>query len=110
MQESYIEGLASHDDLEGCAGDREVAGEAFSEVRAGWVSSRENTPLGCRRRPLQAEGNTNWCAKASTGSTLRGQRPHACSETPCTEAGRSTALPRVAPWDAKAKAKAGGLR
>jgi hypothetical protein len=110
MEESYVEGLAGHDDLEACAGGGNATGEALSEVRAGWVLSRENSTPGCRRRPPQAEGNTSWCADASTRATLRGLCPHACSEAPCTEAGRSTALPRVAPRDAEAKAQADGRR
>ncbi len=34
MKESYVEGLASHDGPESCAGIREDAGEALTGVRA----------------------------------------------------------------------------
>ena len=35
MEESYIEGLATHDDPESCVGVREGAGEALTGARAG---------------------------------------------------------------------------
>jgi RNA-directed DNA polymerase len=35
MKELYVEGLASHDGPESCAGVREGAGEALTGVRAG---------------------------------------------------------------------------
>ena len=41
MKVSYIEGLATHDGPESCAGVRKDAGEALTGVRAGWVLSRE---------------------------------------------------------------------
>ena len=41
MEESRTEGLASHGDLESCAGVRKGAGEALTEVHSGGVSSRE---------------------------------------------------------------------
>lgn len=45
MKESHGEGLAIHADPESCTGAREVAGEALTGARAGWVLSHEiNTP------------------------------------------------------------------
>jgi hypothetical protein len=41
MKESHIESLASHDDPESCAGNREVAAEALTGERRGGVWSRE---------------------------------------------------------------------
>mgnify|MGYP000747758412 CR=1 FL=1 len=41
MKESHVEGLASHDDPESCAGNREGAGEALTGAHAGRVLSRE---------------------------------------------------------------------
>lgn len=41
MKESYIEGVAIHDDPESCTGAREVAGEALTGAHAGRVWSRE---------------------------------------------------------------------
>ena len=42
MKESHVEGLASHDDPESCAGNREGAGEALTGAHTGGVLSREN--------------------------------------------------------------------
>jgi RNA-directed DNA polymerase len=41
MRESHVEGVATHDDPESCAGDREGGGEALTGARAGRVLSRE---------------------------------------------------------------------
>ena|SRR6266853_3022752 len=41
MQESYVEGLASHSGPESCVRPRKGVGEALTGVRAGRVSSRE---------------------------------------------------------------------
>lgn len=45
MKESYVEGLATHDDPESCAAAREDGGEALTGVRAGRVLSRESDSL-----------------------------------------------------------------
>jgi hypothetical protein len=46
MKESYVEGLATHDGPESCAGGGNSVGEALTGVRAGWVLSREiNAPV-----------------------------------------------------------------
>lgn len=45
MQEPHREGLASHSDLESCAGVRKGEREALTEVGTGWVSSREIATL-----------------------------------------------------------------
>src|ERR1700737_1058046 len=41
MRESYVKGVATHDDPESCAGVREDEGEALTGARAGRVWSRE---------------------------------------------------------------------
>jgi len=41
MQESHVEGVATHDDPESCVADREVHGEALTGACAGTVLSRE---------------------------------------------------------------------
>lgn len=43
MEESYVEGLASHGGPESCVHIREDVGEALTGVRAGRVLSRENS-------------------------------------------------------------------
>lgn len=42
MQESHIEGVATHDDPESCADAREGGGEALTGVRAGQVIEPRN--------------------------------------------------------------------
>lgn len=41
MEESYVEGVATHDDPESCTDVREDGGEALTGARAGRVLSRE---------------------------------------------------------------------
>jgi hypothetical protein len=41
MEESHVEGVATHDDPESCTDGREDVGEALTGARAGRVSSRE---------------------------------------------------------------------
>jgi RNA-directed DNA polymerase len=101
MKESYIEGVATHDDPESCVGVREDEGEALTGARAGWVLSREIRHFRVLTPLTQAEGNTVMGAIASPWSTLRGRRPHARTETSCTGTGRSTDRPwQVEPWAA----------
>jgi hypothetical protein len=93
MKESYIEGLANHDDPESCACRRKVSGEALTGARIGRVmsceirSSRVPTPLSW------SEGDMGMHAMASASSTLRSRRPLACAETPCARTGRSRVFP-----------------
>jgi RNA-directed DNA polymerase len=42
MKESHIEGVATHDDPESCAGAREGGGEALTGARAGQVTEPRN--------------------------------------------------------------------
>ena len=50
MKESYVEGLAIHDDPESCGGIREDAVEAFDRGTCGpGIEPRKNMPSGCRR-------------------------------------------------------------
>ena len=58
MEESDIEGLATHDGPESCVGDRKVAGEALAGgVQAGLWSREINEPWGAHA-VTNAEGNT----------------------------------------------------
>src|SRR6266851_62231 len=50
MEESYIEGLATHGGPESCDVTREGRGEALTGVRTGQVVSRESNSAGRRRR------------------------------------------------------------
>ena len=54
MKEPYSEGVANHADLESCAGDGDIAGEALTEALAGRLMSRERLSFG--RRPCGQKG------------------------------------------------------
>jgi hypothetical protein len=47
MKVPYVEGPASYDDPESCAGVRKDVGEALTGERTGEVLSREIRPSGC---------------------------------------------------------------
>jgi len=90
MKESYDEGVANHIDPESCAEDRKGLSEALTGARAGWVGSRGI--LLKSREPTwwdEAEGNNGRIDSARGVCSLRGRRPQARTETPCTGIGRS---------------------
>jgi hypothetical protein len=90
MKESYDEGVANHIDPESCAEDRKGLSEALTGARAGWVWSRGI--LLKSREPTwwdEAEGNNGRIDSARGVCSLRGRRPQARTETPCTGIGRS---------------------
>src|SRR4030042_573943 len=90
MKESHDEGLASHIDPESCAEDRKGLSEALTGARAGQVLSR--VILLKSRKPTwwdKAEGNNERIDRARGVRFLRGRRPWARTETPCTGIGRS---------------------
>jgi RNA-directed DNA polymerase len=89
MQESYIEGVASHDDPESCVGSREAAGEALTGARAGRVLSREIKDSGVPTLLTEAEGHTHDTAIARRHATPRGRSPLARTEAFCARTGRS---------------------
>ena len=99
MQEPYIEGLATHDDLESCAGGAreqpKAAGEALTEACTGRAMSREITQFGAPTPSPDAQGNTVPSEIASSVLALRGLRPQACAESPCARTGRTTDRPRA---------------
>jgi hypothetical protein len=87
----YVEGVATHDGPESCVDVRKGVGEALTGVRAGPVLSREIKEFGVPTLSKQAEGHIAGGAIASPQRTLRGQRPGACTESPCARTGRSHA-------------------
>ncbi len=99
MKEPYIEGPATHDGPESCAGTREGVGEALTGEDAGRVLSRESRQSRTPTLLSEAEGTTPPGAMASLGVVLRGRRPLACADAPCARTGRSSARP---PEDGKA--------
>ena len=101
MEESYVEGLATHGGPESCAVARKSGGEALTGVRAGRVSSRERQLLwgadavgGCGRPHLgrryrEASRDPARSQTPSTyGNTLRGNREIAASPVADGAAGR----------------------
>jgi hypothetical protein len=106
MQEPHSEGVATHADLESCAESREVVREALTEALAGWVSSRETTFSRAPTPCSGAEGNIGRGANASPRQALRGRRPQARQETPCTRTGRPRAASAASAADREEKAQA----
>ena len=87
MKESYVKGLANHNDPESCGGARKSDGEALTGARAGRVLSRESSrtrdadlvEAGGRQQPVCRVGEARWYpARSKTpgmyGSNLRENR------------------------------------
>jgi hypothetical protein len=107
MKESYVEGLATHDGPESCAGARKGVGEALTGGNAGRVLSREINEIRVPTLLTEAEGNMDRDKSASPETTLRGRRPLACVDTPCARTGRSSTCPRrMVPWAASGRPEA----
>jgi hypothetical protein len=81
MEEPYIEGVATRDGRELCAGVREGVGEALAAVRVGWdIEPRKGAGLGCRRRHDRRKATSLAALCASCRRTLRGRRTCARTE------------------------------
>lgn len=93
MKVPHGEGLASHTSSESCVGGRKAVGEALTGVRAGWVLSPEIDASWVPTRFKTSEGHTGRAASARFVRTRRDRRPHARTQAPCTEAGRSHGRP-----------------
>jgi hypothetical protein len=89
MQESYIEGLATHDDPESCATSREAVREVLIGAHAGSVLSREIRTIRAPTLLSEVEGNTRRGRYRESLSALRGRRPDTCVEPSCARTGRS---------------------
>ena len=89
MEESYIEGVATHDDPESCAGSREAEREVLTGVHAGPVLSREITTIRVPTLLRKAEGNNRQGRNRESLVALRGRRPGTCVEPFCARTGRS---------------------
>jgi hypothetical protein len=88
MQEPYRKGVATILSSESCAGVREDVGEALTGVRAGRVFNREIYELGGADALGRARKATRRGAVSQVLRATRGRRPRACTNAPCTEAGR----------------------
>jgi RNA-directed DNA polymerase len=80
MRVLYIEGVATHDGPESCAGVREGVGEALAGVVRAGLLSRESSWFGVPTLSQKAEGHVCGGAIASRRGTPRGQRAWARSE------------------------------
>jgi RNA-directed DNA polymerase len=58
MEESNVEGVATHDDPESCVGAREGVGEAFDRGTCGLGIEPRNQSSGTPTPLTEAEGNT----------------------------------------------------
>ena len=56
MKESYVKGLANHNDPESCGGARKSDGEALTGESVGWVLSREKGLTVRDADPVEDEG------------------------------------------------------
>ena len=74
MRVPYSEDIASHAIPESCVAYREVRREALTGVGVGQPLSRESFKVRGADAVSVAEGNTMWCAIASTPSASRGLR------------------------------------
>ena len=93
MRAPYIEGVATHDDPESCAGARKGIGEALTGARMGRVSSREITDFRVPTLSEYAEGFMTDTDNARWRLTLRGRRPRARAESSCARTGSSPGRP-----------------
>jgi hypothetical protein len=93
MEESDIEGLATHDGPESCAGVREDVGEALAGgVQAGLLS-REITEIGVPTLFVRRKATPRATLHASRPRTPRGRRTRACTQVPCARTGRAHRRP-----------------
>ncbi len=88
MQEPYSEGIANHADLESCAGDGDIAGEALTEALAGRLWSREIPSLGCRPCGQKGKAISSVALSQAAGEPGAVARTRARQETPRTRTGR----------------------
>jgi len=82
MRELYAEGLANHGGHESCAGNRKVTREALTVGFAGCVGRLKDQQTRRQTQLIDAEGDIGYVDKARCNRTLRGRRPHTCTETP----------------------------
>src|SRR5215471_3654706 len=97
MEESDIEGLATHGGPESCGGAREDAGEALTGAVQAGLSSRVIPDVRGAHAVRRAEGHIAAGDSASPPRTPRGLRTTACTEAPCARTGRAHHRPSPDP-------------
>ena len=94
MRVPYGEELATHTGPESCVNSRKAIGEALTGgVWAGLLSRERCCKLQGADAVHKVEGNTGCIDTARCSWTLRGQRPRARTQAPCTGTGRSHVWP-----------------
>src|SRR5687768_15918444 len=103
MQESYIEGLASHNDPESCTDVREGTDEALTGARAGGAIELRNVnpalgqalrgadavSVGGRPHPKPRRGKRLWDLAQSKTSRMHGNISYGSREIPWSSAAHS---------------------
>src|SRR2546427_4369261 len=107
MKESHIEGLASHDGPESCAGTRKGAGEALTGVCTGGVWSRE-TRRNQGADAVELTGRLNTCARKGEGTSdpARSKTSKQVQKLHARERGGLVSTSRR--WFGRARREAGG--
>jgi hypothetical protein len=90
MEESYVEGVASHDGPESCGVTRKGGGEALTGETAGWVLSREMLNVqgadavekSGRQHGAHRHGEVHAGPARSETPCTRGHHPHGSREIP----------------------------
>ena len=94
MRVPHGEELAIHTGPESCVDSRKAIGEALTGgVWAGLLSRERCNKLQGADAGHKVEGNTGCIATARCSWTLRGLRPRARTQAPCTGTGRSPVWP-----------------
>ena len=97
MRVLHVEGLASHDGSESCAGIREGGGEALTGVHAGRVSSREKLYIR-GADAVEKSGRQHGMVRYGehcVGPARSSLRPLARMDATCLGTGRSLGRPML---------------
>ena len=87
MKEPHSESLANYADLESCAGDGDIAGEALTEALAGRLSSREIPLFGCRPCGLKGKAISTVALSQAAGEPGAVGEPVHVRKLPAREPG-----------------------
>lgn len=100
MRETYIEGVASHDGPESCAGSREGVGEALTGVRAGRaIEPRNHIDRGADAVHVSGRPHDQERQRELLGDPARSKTPRMC--------GLSVRENREVPWPPALDGEAG---
>lgn len=109
MKESYIEGLANHDDPKSCTVTRESYGEALAGAHTGAVLSREIKPSRVQTPLCEAESNTGMTDNCEVISDPTRSKTRCTCGTSLRENREIPCLPSNGSW-AASKSLTGAMR